>query len=88
MDVADTRSEVVPAFCLFGGMALYFLAHVAVRLRIRGGLARGRPIASLVLSGCSPIATDVPALTALALAAAVCAALITYEASGTRRRAR
>src|SRR5205823_205435 len=39
----------VPALGLCGGIAMYFLAHVAMRLRISGGLGRGRPIATVVL---------------------------------------
>jgi hypothetical protein len=55
-------------------------AHVALRLRISGGLGHGRPTAAVVLLALIPVATMVPALVALALAAAVCATLIAYEA--------
>ena len=76
-----TRSlPTVPALGLVGGIALYLLAHVALRLRIGGGLGRGRPIASVLLLGLLPVARVVPALVALGLVAAVCAALIAYEA--------
>ena len=51
-----------------------------MRLRIGGGLGRGRPVATVVLLALLPVATLVPALAALALAAAVCVALIAYEA--------
>jgi low temperature requirement protein LtrA len=70
----------IPAVGLCGGLALYFLAHVATRVRIGGGLGRGRPIATIVLIGLTPVATVVPALAALALVTAVCVALIAYEA--------
>jgi low temperature requirement protein LtrA len=77
-DVNDPL-RIVPALGLVGGIALYLLAHVALRLRIGGGFGRatGRegPAVGLV-----PVARVVPALTALGLAAAVCAALIGYEA--------
>ena len=63
-----------------GGVALYLLAHVALRLRIGGGLGRGRPGATVLLLGLLPLARQVPALTALGLVAAVCASLIAYEA--------
>ncbi len=69
----------IPALSLVGGIALYLLAHVAVRLRIGGGLGRGRPVASLLLLGLLPVARAVPALAALALVAIVCTALIVYE---------
>jgi low temperature requirement protein LtrA len=72
--------EIIPAVGLSGGLALYFGAHVAVRLRMGAGLGHGRPIATVVLLALIPVATQVPALVALALVAAVCAALIGYEA--------
>jgi low temperature requirement protein LtrA len=70
----------VPALGLCGGVALYLVAHVALRLRIGGGLGRGRPVATVVLLGLIPVATELPALIALGLVAAVCVSLITYEA--------
>jgi hypothetical protein len=70
----------VPALGLVGGIALYLLAHVALRLRIGGGLGRGRPIAAVVLLCLFPVAREVPALTALGLVAVVCVSLIVYEA--------
>lgn len=76
----DSPLGTIPAVGLCGGLALYLLAHVALRLRIGGGLGHGRPIATIVLLGLLPVATVVPALAALALVAAVCAALIAYEA--------
>ncbi len=72
--------EVIPAVGLAGGLALYFAAHVALRLRTGGGWGHGRPIATVMLLALIPVATMVPALMALALVAAVCAALIAYEA--------
>ena len=71
---------VVPAFDLCGGVAVYLLAHVAFRLRIGGGLGRGRPVATILLLGLLPIAGEAPALITLGLVAAVCASLIGYEA--------
>jgi low temperature requirement protein LtrA len=71
---------VIPAIGLCGGLALYMAAHVAVRLRTGGGWGHGRPVATVVLLGLIPVANVVPALAALALAAAVCATLIAYEA--------
>ena len=71
---------IIPAIGLCGGLALYMAAHVALRLRIGGGWGHGRPVATVVLLALIPVATVVPALVALALAAAVCATLIAYEA--------
>ena len=70
----------IPALGLVGGIVLYLLAHVALRLRVGGGLGRGRPIASVLLLGMLPVAMEVPALAALGMVAAVCASLIGYEA--------
>src|SRR5439155_18597065 len=76
----DGSLRSIPALGLVGGLALYLLAHVALRLRIGGGLGRGRPIASLVLLALFPVAREVSALAALGIVAAVCASLIAYEA--------
>src|SRR5205823_2823991 len=70
---------IVPALGLFGGIALYFLAHIALRLRIGGGLGRGRPVVTVLLLALLALATHVPALAALGLVAAICASLIVYE---------
>ena len=78
-DVNDSL-PIVPAVGLCGGIALYMLAHVGLRLRIGAGFGRGRPVAAVLLLGLLPVARVVPALTALSLVAAVCAALIAYEA--------
>jgi low temperature requirement protein LtrA len=76
----DNSLGTIPALGLCGGVALYLLAHVALRLRIGGGLGHGRPVATILLLGVFPLAGEVPALVALELVAAVCAALIAYEA--------
>jgi low temperature requirement protein LtrA len=72
--------EVIPAIGLCGGLALYMGAHVAMRLRIRGGWGHGRPAATVVLLALIPVATVAPALASLALVTAVCVGLIAYEA--------
>jgi low temperature requirement protein LtrA len=76
----DGSLRSIPALGLCGGIALYLLAHVALRLRVGGGLGRGRPVATILLIGLLPLAGGMRALTALGLVAAVCAALIAYEA--------
>ena len=80
--LADFASPLptIPAVGLCGGLALYFLAHVAGRLRLGGGLGRGRPVVTFVLVALLPVATRVPALVGLGLVAAACAGLILYEA--------
>jgi len=76
----DSPLPTIPALGLCGGLALYFLAHVAGRLRLGGGLGRGRPVVTIVLVALLPLATRMPALVALGLVAAACAGLILYEA--------
>ncbi|MFL5767009.1 MAG: low temperature requirement protein A, partial [Actinomycetota bacterium] len=78
-DVAH-QLATVPAIGLCGGIALYLAAHVALRLRVHGGWGHGRPIATVVLLALIPLATQVSAFVALAMVAAVCVALIAYEA--------
>jgi low temperature requirement protein LtrA len=79
--LADTTGSLatIPALGLVGGVALYLLAHVALRLRLRGGFGRGRPVAAVVLLGLLPAARVVAGLAALGLVAAVCMALVAYE---------
>jgi low temperature requirement protein LtrA len=76
---AEHSLPVVPAFALAGGVAFYFIAHVLLRLRIGGGLGRGRPVAAVVLIALLPLVTYISARSAVALVAAVCVALIIYE---------
>src|SRR5918996_1845777 len=52
----------VPALGLVGGIALYLLAHVALRLRIGGGLGRGPPGGTGGFLGPFSPAKGVPAL--------------------------
>jgi low temperature requirement protein LtrA len=71
---------LVPAFGLVGGISLYLLAHVGLRLRIGGGLGRGRPVAAAVLLVLLPATTAMPGIAALGLVAAIMVSLIAYEA--------
>ena len=72
--------ELVPAFGLYGGIALYLLAHVAFRLRNVRTLSRRRLVVALLLLALLPVATEVPALAALGVATALTTGLIAYEA--------
>jgi low temperature requirement protein LtrA len=71
--------ETVPAVALSGGLALYFLTHVAFRLRLVRTVGRGRTATAIVLLALTPAVPEVPALSALALVTAVCCALIIYD---------
>jgi low temperature requirement protein LtrA len=76
----DEPLATVPAVALFGGIALYYAAHVAFRLRNLGSVNRirvGAVVASLALIFAG---REVDALVALALAAAVSSGVIVYEA--------
>ena len=75
----DEPLKTAPAVALFGGIALYFAAHVSVRLRTLGTLNRARLTAVVVCVALIPVGTQVDALVALALAALVTSVLIAYE---------
>jgi low temperature requirement protein LtrA len=72
--------ELVPAAALFGGTALYLLAHVGFRLRNVHTLNRQRLVTAVLLLVLVPAAVELPALASVTLVAAVLAALIAYEA--------
>jgi low temperature requirement protein LtrA len=78
VDVGGSLSGI-HALGLSGGIAIYLIAHVALRLRFRGGFGRGRPIAAILLLAFIPVAIQLPALGALGVVASVCVLLITYE---------
>jgi low temperature requirement protein LtrA len=75
----DEPLELEASAALFGGIALYLLAHVAFRLRNVGSLNRQRLVAALVLAACIPLGAELESLAALAVACAAIAALIAYE---------
>ena len=61
----DHELKVEAAFALLFGVALYLLAHVALRLRNAGSLSRPRTIAALLLLALLPLAIEVPAWAAV-----------------------
>jgi low temperature requirement protein LtrA len=80
----------VPAVALCGGLSLYYLTHVALRIRfvhsIRresnerpGWIGPGRLATGIAMLVLIPAALHVPALTALALVTGVCCALIAWD---------
>jgi len=71
--------KTVPAVALVGGAALYLLALVAFRLRIRHTLSRTRLVSALILVAALPLALVLPALATLAIVLAVLLGLIVYE---------
>jgi low temperature requirement protein LtrA len=75
----DEPLKTAPAVALFGGIALYYAAHVGFRLRNMGTLNVPRVAALAVCLALLPLGTQVDAVVALAAAAAVTSALIAYE---------
>lgn len=75
----DEPLKVVTATALLGGVALYYTAHVAFRLRNLGTLNRPRLVAAATCLVMIPIATVVPALAAIGMAAALTSAVTAYE---------
>src|SRR5215213_9135888 len=71
--------ETIPSVALFGGVALYYAGHVGFRLRNVGTLNRPRLLALVVCLALIPLGTEVDAIVALALAAAVTSAVIAFE---------
>ena len=75
----DAHLHTVPAFALLGGLALYLLGHVAFRYRHVHTINRQRLLLAIVLLILVPVATEVPALVALAVANVLIWAMIAYE---------
>lgn len=77
-DLGDPLTGV-PLVAMYGGVALYFLAHVAFRLRNVRTVSVRRVAIAVVLLLLLPLAWHLPALAALGLLALLLAALIGYE---------
>ena len=80
----------VPAVALCGGLSLYFLTHVALRIRIvhwmrrattetPGWIGPGRLVTGIAMLVVLPAALELSALAALGLVTFVCCALIAYD---------
>jgi low temperature requirement protein LtrA len=80
----------IPAVALCGGLSLYFLAHVALRVRLvyfirrvtterPGWIGPGRLATAVGMLALIPAALALPALAALALVAALCWALVAWD---------
>jgi low temperature requirement protein LtrA len=76
----DHHLDIVVATAMFGGMALYLVAHVAFRWRNIHTLNRQRLVTAALLVALLPLVTEIEALVALAILAAVLVILISYEA--------
>ncbi|HEX8648444.1 MAG TPA: low temperature requirement protein A [Thermoleophilaceae bacterium] len=76
----DAALKLVPAAAMYGGTAMYLLAHVAFRLRNIHTLNRQRLVCALLFLALIPVATEISSLAALGVVAGVLALLIAYEA--------
>jgi low temperature requirement protein LtrA len=76
----DEPLTLVPAVALLGGAAMYFLAHVAFRLRNMGTLSGRRLVCGVALLALVPAGATLPALATIAILAAALVALVAYEA--------
>jgi low temperature requirement protein LtrA len=82
----DEPLKIVPAFGLLGGVAIYLLGHVAVRLRgVRSVNWRRLGLAVLLLAAL-PLATELTSLALLAAVTALLSVLIAYETTGYGER--
>jgi low temperature requirement protein LtrA len=72
--------EPLPVIAMFGGVALYLLAHVAFRYRNVRSVNVQRVVVAVLLIALVPVGMQLAALGALALVAAVLVAFIVFEA--------
>jgi low temperature requirement protein LtrA len=77
-DVEDPL-EIVPAFALLGGLAMYLMAHVGFRYRHIRTINTRRSVLAVILLALLPLAVEIPALATLAIVTALVWALIVYE---------
>jgi low temperature requirement protein LtrA len=70
----------IPAVGLFGGVALYFAAHIAFRWRNVRTVARRRVATVALLLALIPVGLEVDSLVSLAIVLVVCSTQITYDA--------
>jgi low temperature requirement protein LtrA len=78
--------EAVAAFALLGGVAIYLLAHVALRLRNARTINRQRLVLGIGLFALIPVGTVVPALATLAGVDVLLWAMIAYETANYDER--
>lgn len=76
----DAPLKTIVSVALFGGMALYLLAHVAFRLRNIQTVNVQRLIVAAILIVLIPVGALLPSLASLGILAGVLIALVTYEA--------
>jgi low temperature requirement protein LtrA len=72
----------LPAFALLGGVAIYLLGHVAVRLRGAHSLNRRRLVLAFVMLALIPLAREIDSVVTLGIITVLLAGLITIETRG------
>ena len=86
----DDPLDAIPAAALCGGLSIYFLTHVVLRIRLVHFVRRtttdrpawigpGRLVAGVVMLALIPVALAVPALVSLAAVTGACWALIAWD---------
>jgi low temperature requirement protein LtrA len=75
----ESPLKVVVSVALFGGTALYLLAHVAFRLRNMGTVNTQRLVVAIALLALIPLGAVLPSLASLGVLTAVLAVLVAYE---------
>jgi low temperature requirement protein LtrA len=76
---AEDPLELVPAFALLGGVALYLLGHVAIRFRHVRTVNRQRLLLAGVLFAMLPAALELPSLAILGIVTGLLCVMIVYE---------
>ncbi len=76
---AAGHDELPTVAALYGGVALYLLAHVAFKWRMVRTVTVSRVVVAIVLLAFVPLTTGLPSLAALAVLAGVLVMLISYE---------
>jgi low temperature requirement protein LtrA len=75
----DEPLKIVPATALYGGTAIYLLAHVAFRLRNVRTLNKQRLACTALIAALLPLAIELPSLAAVGILAVILTVLIAYE---------
>jgi low temperature requirement protein LtrA len=75
----DAPLKAIVSVALFGGMALYLVAHVAFRLRNIHTVNVQRLVVAAILIALIPVGLLLPALTSLGILTGVLVALVIYE---------
>jgi low temperature requirement protein LtrA len=77
--------KLIPSVALFGGVALYLVAHILFRLRMIGTINTQRGLVALLLVVAVPIGVAVPAYVSLIMLVALLLGLIGYETVTNRQ---